>query len=218
MPLRKGASLLRILLQVQPHPTLKQGTVSALQARGASGMLLALKRGMSSRRLQHYRRLCAMEPPFATPRASQEKGACASVAWFSHRLGAVTSTWNHKELQRRYGVEIFQASYSLQLYIHALVFRVNLPPLVWTPRPWAPAQRPCLSSILPSCPHLVKFLANTMHFNTTCKNYAPSTSIHTNPHAPQVHREGGGQTMTMPRGGRGGATLEHIYVIRIRAQ
>ena len=35
-----------------------------------------------------------MEPPFATPRASQEKGACASVAWFSHRLGAVTSTWN----------------------------------------------------------------------------------------------------------------------------
>ena len=43
MPLRKGASLLSILLQVQPHPTLKQGTVSALQARGASGMLLALK-------------------------------------------------------------------------------------------------------------------------------------------------------------------------------
>ena len=32
-----------------------------------------------------------MEPPFATARASQEKGACASVAWFSHRLGAVTS-------------------------------------------------------------------------------------------------------------------------------
>ena len=51
-------------------------------------------RGMSSRRPQHNRRFCAMEPPFATPRASQEKGACASVDWFNHRLGAVTSTWN----------------------------------------------------------------------------------------------------------------------------
>ena len=51
-------------------------------------------RGMSVRRLQHSRRICAMEPPFATPRASQEKGACASVVWFSHRLGAVTSTLN----------------------------------------------------------------------------------------------------------------------------
>ena len=50
--------------------------------------------GMSVGRLQHSRRICAMEPPFATPRASQEKGACASVAWFSHRLGAVTSTLN----------------------------------------------------------------------------------------------------------------------------
>ena len=50
--------------------------------------------GMSVRRLQHSRRICAMEPPFATPRASQEKGACASIAWFSHRLGAVTSTLN----------------------------------------------------------------------------------------------------------------------------
>ena len=93
-PLTKGASLLRLFLQVPPHPTLKQGTVSALQARGASGMLLALKREMSSRRLQQNRRFCAMEPPFATPRASQEKDACASVAWFSYRLGAVTSTWN----------------------------------------------------------------------------------------------------------------------------
>ena len=33
-----------------------------------------------------------------------------------------------------------------------------------------------------------------------------------NPLAPQVHRGGGVQTMTMPRGGGGGgATLEHIY-------
>ena len=41
----------------------------------------------------------------------------------------------------------------------------------------------------------------------------PSASIHTNPHAPQVHRGGGVQTMTMPRGGRGRSDAgAYIYI------
>ena len=56
-------------------------------------------------------------------------------------------------------------------------------------------------------PHLVKFLANTVQFNTICKDY---DSI--NQHSHQSTRTTG------PQGGRGanhdhaGATLEHIYI------
>ena len=40
----------------------------------------------------------------------------------------------------------------------------------------------------------------------------PSASIHTNPHAPQVHRGGGVQTMTMPGGGGRGRSDAGAYI------
>ena len=92
------------------------------------------------------------------------------------------------------------------------------PPWYGPPRPWPRAHRPtirlCKAACLPYLPlfpHLVKFLANTMQINTSCKD---CDSI--NQHSHQSTRTtgpqgGGGQTVTMPRGGGGGATLEHIY-------
>ena len=57
-------------------------------------------------------------------------------------------------------------------------------------------------------PHLVKFLANTVQINTTCKDY-DSINQHSHQSTPTTGRGAGGQTMTMPRGGGGGgATLE----------
>ena len=93
------------------------------------------------------------------------------------------------------------------LHIYALVFRVNLPPTCYgPPRPWAPAQRPtirlCKAACLPYLPlfpRLVKFLANTMQINTTCKDY---DSI--NQHSHQSTRT------TSPQGGRG-ANHDHAH-------
>ena len=93
------------------------------------------------------------------------------------------------------------------------------PPWYGPPRPWPQAHRPtirlCKAACLPYLPlfpHLVKFLANTVQFNTTCNDY---DSI--NQHSHQSTRTTG------PQGGRGanhdhaqgGATLEHIYYIDI---
>ena len=105
---------------------------------------------------------------------------------------------------------------SRALYI---CFRVNLPPPWYgPPRPWPRAHRPttrlCKAACLPYWPlfpHLVKFPANTMQINTSCKDYDPI-----NQHSHQSTRTTG------PQGGRGanhdhaqgggggGATLEHI--------
>ena len=78
-------------------------------------------------------------------------------------------------------------------------------PMVWSPRPWAPAQRPtirlCKAACLPYLPlfpHLVKFLENTMQFNTTCEGY-DSINQHSHQSTPTTGPQGGGgQTMTMP--------------------
>ena len=50
--------------------------------------------------------------------------------------------------------------------------------MVWSPRPWALAQLPTIRLFKAAClpylplfPHLPKFLANTMQFNTTCNDY-----------------------------------------------
>ena len=61
-------------------------------------------------------------------------------------------------------------------------------------------------------PHLVKFLANTVQINTSCRDY-DSINQHSDQSTRTTGPRGrGGQTMTMPRGGGGGgATLEHIY-------
>ena len=91
------------------------------------------------------------------------------------------------------------------------------------PRPWAPAQRPtsrlCKAACLPYLPlfpHLVKFLANTMQFNTTCKDlrlHQPAfTPIHTH------HRSTGGQAMTMRRGGGRSDTGAYIESIPMPRQ
>ena len=110
------------------------------------------------------------------------------------------------------------------IYIHfkecALVFGVNLaPPWYGPPRPWARHNVPPVSYCQAAClpysplfPHLVKFLANTVQFNTTCKDY-DSINQHSHQSTPTTGLQGGGgQTMTMPGRGGGGATLEHIYV------
>ena len=90
------------------------------------------------------------------------------------------------------------------------------------PDPGLRAQRPtirlCKAAYLPYLPllaHLVKFLANTMQFNTTCDDY-DSISQHSHQSTRTTGPQGGaGQTMTMPRGGE----VEeqrcsiHIYVI-----
>ena len=63
------------------------------------------------------------------------------------------------------------------------------------PRPWAPAQRPTIRlcklifHICLFCPHLVKFLANTMHFNTTCKDY-DSDNQHSHQSTPTTGLQG----------------------------
>ena len=72
------------------------------------------------------------------------------------------------------------------IFIHAIhkciyMFSCSVltsPPWYGPPRPWATAHRPtirlCKAACLPYLPlfpHLVKFLANTMQFNTTCKDY-----------------------------------------------
>ena len=61
-------------------------------------------------------------------------------------------------------------------------------------------------------PHLVKFLANTMQFNTTCNDY---DSINQHSHqSTNNHRSTGGggvQTMTTPKGGRGRSDAGVIY-------
>ena len=76
--------------------------------------------------------------------------------------------------------------------------------MVWSPRPWAPAQRPTIRLFkaaylpyLPLFPHLVKFLANTIQFNTTCNDY---DSINQHDQSTRTTGPQGGQTMTMPRG------------------
>ena len=54
-------------------------------------------------------------------------------------------------------------------------------------------------------PHLVEFLANTMQFNTTCKDY-DSINQHSHQSTRTTGPQGGrGQTMTMPKGGRSDA-------------
>ena len=67
----------------------------------------------------------------------------------------------------------------MSLYIKALVFRVNLPPhgmVPLDPGPWHTVPplgyaRLLVFHICLLFPHLVKFLANTMQINTTCKDY-----------------------------------------------
>ena len=110
--------------------------------------------------------------------------------------------------------------YSYDSYVYMLPCSVLTSPPPWygPPRPWAPAQRPTIRLFKAAClpyllllPRLVKFLAKTMQFNTTCKDY-----VSINQHSHQSTRT------TSPQGGRGanhdhaqgeggGATLEHIY-------
>ena len=82
--------------------------------------------------------------------------------------------------------------------------RHNVPPLGYS--------KLLTSHICLFFPHLVKFLANTMQFNTTCKAY---DSI--NQHSHQSTRTTGPQALRSANhdhaeGGGGGATLEHIYI------
>ena len=90
--------------------------------------------------------------------------------------------------------------------------------MVWSPGPWAPAQRPTIRLFKAAClPHLPFIPALSQipcqyhaiqHHSQRLRLHQPAfTPIHTH------HRSTGGggvQTMTMPRGGGGGATLEHI--------
>ena len=85
-------------------------------------------------------------------------------------------------------------------YIYMLPCSVlTSPPWYGPPRPWPRAHRPtiwlCKAACLPSLPlfpHLVKFPANTVQINTSCKDY---DSI--NQHSHQSPRT------TCPQGGRG---------------
>ena len=69
----------------------------------------------------------------------------------------------------------------------------------------------CLTYLL-LFPRLVKFLANTMQFNTTCKDYV-SINQHSHQSTRTTSPQGGGgvQTMTMPRG-RGEERRWSIYI------
>ena len=106
--------------------------------------------------------------------------------------------------------------------IYALVFRGNLPQWYGPPRPWATAQRLTIwlfkaayLPYLPLFPHVVKFLANTMQFSTTYKDYDSINKHSRQSHPPQVHRGGWVQTMTMPRGeGKERRWSIYIHVVR----
>ena len=92
------------------------------------------------------------------------------------------------------------------------------PPWYGPPRPWAAAQRPtirlCKAAYLPYLPlfpHLVKFLANTVQINTTCKDY-DSINQHSHQSTPTTGPQGGrGANHDHAQGGGGGETLEHIW-------
>ena len=85
-------------------------------------------------------------------------------------------------------------------YIYALVFRVNFPPSWYGPPDPGPRHnipplgysRLLAFHICLLFPHLVKFLANTMQFNTTCNDYDSISQ-----HSHQSTRTTG------PQGGRG---------------
>ena len=65
---------------------------------------------------------------------------------------------------------------------------------------------------LPLFPHLIKFLAKTVQFNTTCKDY-DSIDQHSHQSTRTTGVEGGrGANHDHAQGGGGGATLEHIYI------
>ena len=73
------------------------------------------------------------------------------------------------------------------------------PPWYGPPRPWPRAHRPTIRLFkaaylpyLPLFPHLVKFIANTVQFNTTCNDYDSISQ-----HSHQSTRTTG------PQGGRG---------------
>ena len=104
------------------------------------------------------------------------------------------------------------------IYIYASVFRVNLPPLgMVPPDPGPRAHRPTIRLFkagylpyLPLFPHLVKFIANTMQFNTTCNDY-DSISQHSHQSTRTTGPQGGRGAYHdhAQGGGGGGATLEH---------
>ena len=73
------------------------------------------------------------------------------------------------------------------------------PHMVWSPRPWAPAQRPTIrlfeAAFLPYLPFsLTQSNSFQIPFNSTplAMTTTPSASLHTNPHPSKVHTKGGG--------------------------
>ena len=93
-----------------------------------------------------------------------------------------------------------QQHWTICIYIYALVFRVNLPSTWYGPPDPGPrhnvselgCSRLLAFHICLLFPHLAKFLANTMQFNTTCKDYDSISQ-----HSHQSRRTTG------PQGGRG---------------
>ena len=116
-------------------------------------------------------------------------------------------------LQHLSGVETLLGAETvllLILYIMLTCSALTSPPWYGPPRPWAPALSPLGYARLLTFhirrlfPHLVKFLANTMQFNTTCNDYDCI-----NQHSHQSTRT------TRPQGGRG-ANHHHAQIGRER--
>ena len=112
---------------------------------------------------------------------------------------------------RCYKLRLYTLDIYIYIYIYGFVSRVNLPPQWYgPPRPWAPAQRPTIRlckaaylAYLPLFPHLVKFLADTMQFNTTCKDY-DSMNQHSHQSTRTTGSQGGrGANHDDAQGGRG---------------
>ena len=103
--------------------------------------------------------------------------------------------------------------------VYALVFRVNLPPPWYGPPDPGPRHnvpplgysRLLAFHICLLFPHLVKLLANTVQFNTTCNDY-DSISQHSHQSTRTTGPQGGRGASHDHAPGGGGATLEHLYI------
>ena len=103
-----------------------------------------------------------------------------------------------------------RSAYCQLLYIYTYIhymFRVNLPPHGMVPPDPGPRH-----NVPPLGYARLSQIPCKYHANQLAKSTTPSTSIHTNPHAPQVQRGGGVQTMNQGGRGRRSDAGAYIYI------